>query len=198
MSYLSAPLWFMFLALSTAFAGGACVDGTASTSCNRVSCSRFGRSGDLNWRSRCLLPTMVLLFLPKLLVFCSSGVKGRRVRRVYPRHAVTSLLEVLFSDAAGAGAYVVPHRLRRGAFLGWEVVGIRRQRDDDSTRGEAFMRLVLEVTAGAGVGCGYGWLDLRFLFWLAPIVFSLILSPFVSVISAVPRWGYVPSAGSCS
>jgi membrane glycosyltransferase len=28
------------------------------------------------------------------------------------------------------------------------------------------------------------WLDLRFLFWLAPIVFSLILSPFVSVISS--------------
>ncbi len=27
-------------------------------------------------------------------------------------------------------------------------------------------------------------LDLRFLFWLAPIVFSLILSPFVSVISS--------------
>ncbi len=28
------------------------------------------------------------------------------------------------------------------------------------------------------------WLDLRFLFWLAPIVVSLILSPFVSVISS--------------
>ncbi len=31
---------------------------------------------------------------------------------------------------------------------------------------------------------GMAWLDLRFLFWLAPIVFSLILSPFVSVISS--------------
>ncbi|MCS6037963.1 hypothetical protein LNQ52_29245 [Klebsiella pneumoniae subsp. pneumoniae] len=28
------------------------------------------------------------------------------------------------------------------------------------------------------------WLDLRFLFWLAPIVVSLILSPFVSAISS--------------
>ena len=31
---------------------------------------------------------------------------------------------------------------------------------------------------------GMAWLDLRFLFWLAPIVFSLILSPLVSVISS--------------
>ena len=33
------------------------------------------------------------------------------------------------------------------------------------------------------------WLDLRFLFWLAPIVFSLILSPFVSVISSRSTMG---------
>ncbi|MBW3010403.1 hypothetical protein, partial [Acinetobacter baumannii] len=31
---------------------------------------------------------------------------------------------------------------------------------------------------------GMAWLDLRFLFWLAPIVVSLILSPFVSAISS--------------
>ena len=36
----------------------------------------------------------------------------------------------------------------------------------------------------AATAVGMAWLDLRFLFWLAPIVFSLILSPFVSAISS--------------
>ena len=31
---------------------------------------------------------------------------------------------------------------------------------------------------------GVAWLDLRFLWWLSPIVFSLILSPVVSVVSS--------------
>jgi membrane glycosyltransferase len=85
------------------------------------------------------------------------------------------------------------------AFLGWEVVWNSPQRDDDSTPwGEAFMRHGSQLLLGLVWAVGMAWLDLRFLFWLAPIVVSLILSPFVSVISSRAPWACVPNAGSCS
>ena len=46
------------------------------------------------------------------------------------------------------------------------------------------MRHGSQLLLGLVWAAGMAWLDLRFLFWLAPIVVSLILSPFVSVISS--------------
>ncbi len=46
------------------------------------------------------------------------------------------------------------------------------------------MRHGSQMLLGLVWAIGMAWLDLRFLFWLAPIVVSLILSPFVSVISS--------------
>lgn len=40
-----------------------------------------------------------------------------------------------------------------------------------------------------------GWLDLNFLWWLSPIVFSLILSPFVSVLSSRRSLGQASKRG---
>ncbi len=71
------------------------------------------------------------------------------------------------------------------AFLGWEVVWNSPQRDDDATPwSEAFRRHGMQTLLGLVWAVGWAGLDLRFLWWLAPIVFSLILSPFVSVISS--------------
>ena len=74
------------------------------------------------------------------------------------------------------------------AFLGWEVVWNSPQRDDDDTPwGEAFRRHGSQMLLGLVWAGGMAWLDLRFLWWLSPIVFSLILSPFVSVLSSRAR-----------
>ncbi|MCX2957913.1 MAG: glucan biosynthesis glucosyltransferase H, partial [Serratia symbiotica] len=71
------------------------------------------------------------------------------------------------------------------AFLGWEVVWNSPQRDDDDTPwGEAFKRHGGQMLLGLVWAGGMAKLDLRFLWWLSPIVFSLILSPFVSVLSS--------------
>ena len=51
------------------------------------------------------------------------------------------------------------------------------------------MRHGSQLLLGLVWAVGMAWLDLRFLFWLAPIVFSLILSPFVSVISSRSTMG---------
>jgi len=59
------------------------------------------------------------------------------------------------------------------------------QRDDDDTPwGEAFKRHGSQLALGLVWASGMAWLDLRFLWWLGPIVFSLILSPIVSVLSS--------------
>ncbi|XPE50853.1 hypothetical protein ACNKHL_06270 [Shigella flexneri] len=50
--------------------------------------------------------------------------------------------------------------------------------------GAAFQRHGSRLLLGLVWAVGMAWFDLRFLFWLAPIVFSLILLPFVSVISS--------------
>ncbi|BBU84799.1 hypothetical protein EIMP300_61990 [Escherichia coli] len=95
------------------------------------------------------------------------------------------LLEVLFSVLLAPVRMLFHTVFVVSAFLGWEVVWNSPQRDDDSTSwGEAFKRHGSQLLLGLVWAVGMAWLDLRFLFWLAPIVFSLILSPFVSVISS--------------
>ena len=53
--------------------------------------------------------------------------------------------------------------------------------EDDARQGYFYTLLYLFMASMLGLvwAVGMAWLDLRFLFWLAPIVFSLILSPFV-------------------
>ena len=124
---------------------------------------------------------MVLLFLPKLLSILLYLVqRNERIRRLLARYIIV---------AAGSAFSVLLAPVRMlfhtvfvvSAFLGWEVVWNSPQRDDDSTsRGEAFKRHGSQLLLGLVWAVGMAWLDLRFLFWLAPIVFSLILSPFVS------------------
>ncbi len=116
--------------------------------------------------------------------------RNERIRRLLARYIIVAAGSAVFR-AAGSGTHAVPYGLRLhtvfvvSAFLGWEVVWNSPQRDDDSTSwGEAFKRHGSQLLLGLVWAVGMAWLDLRFLFWLAPIVFSLIRSPFVSVISS--------------
>ncbi len=65
------------------------------------------------------------------------------------------------------------------AFLGWEWCGIHRSVMMIPLRGVKRSTPRLTAAVRVSVGCWDGVAGLRFLFWLAPIVFSLILSPFV-------------------
>ncbi len=68
--------------------------------------------------------------------------------------------------------------------------GIPPQRDDDATPwSESFKRHGSQMLLGLVWAGGMAWLDLRFLWWLSPIVVSLILSPWVSVYSSRARLG---------
>jgi len=184
MSYLSAPLWFMFLALSTALQ---VVHALTEP-------QYFLQPRQLfpvwpQWRPELAIAlfasTMVLLFLPKLLSIILIWCKGSKEYGGFCRVTLSLLLEVLFSVLLAPVRMLFHTVFVVSAFLGWEVVWNSPQRDDDSTPwSEAFMRHGSQLLLGLVWAVGMAWLDLRFLFWLAPIVFSLILSPFVSVISS--------------
>lgn len=184
MSYLSAPLWFMFLALSTALQ---VVHAFTEP-------HYFLQPHQLfpvwpQWQPELaialLASTMVLLFLPKLLSILLIWCKGTKEYGGFIRVTISLLLEVILSVLLAPVRMLFHTVFVVSAFLGWKVAWKSPQRDDDSTTWrEAFMRHGSQLLLGLVWATGMAWLDLRFLFWLAPIVFSLILSPFVSVFSS--------------
>ncbi|WP_439212967.1 glucans biosynthesis glucosyltransferase MdoH [Duffyella gerundensis] len=184
MSYLSAPLWFLFLALSTAL----------QVVHTLMEPQYFLQPRQLfpvwpQWRPELAIAlfstTLVLLFLPKLLSVVLIWCKGAKPYGGAIRLFFSLLLEMLFSVLLAPVRMLFHTVFVVSAFLGWEVVWNSPQRDDDATPwGEAFRRHGSQMLLGIVWAAGMGWLDLNFLWWLAPIVFSLILSPFVSVFSS--------------
>ncbi|BAN98495.1 family 2 glycosyl transferase [Plautia stali symbiont] len=184
MSYLSAPLWFMFLALSTAL----------QVVHTLMEPTYFLQPRQLfpvwpQWRPDLAIAlfstTLVLLFLPKLLSVVLIWFKGAKPYGGAFRLFLSLLLEMLFSVLLAPVRMLFHTVFVVSAFLGWEVVWNSPQRDDDATPwSEAFRRHGSQMLQGIVWAVGMGVLDLNFLLWLAPIVFSLILSPFVSVMSS--------------
>jgi membrane glycosyltransferase len=129
--------------------------------------------------------TLVLLFLPKLLSVVLIWAKGAKEYGGAFRLFISMLMEMLFSVLLAPVRMLFHTVFVVSAFLGWEVVWNSPQRDDDDTPwGESFRRHGSQMLLGLIWAGGMAWLDLRFLWWLAPIVFSLILSPIVSVLSS--------------
>lgn len=189
MSYLSAPLWFMFLVLSTAL----------QIVHVFTEPQYFLQPHQLfpvwpQWQPELaialLASTLILLFLPKLLSILLIWYKGTKEYGGFIRVTISLLLEVLLSVLLAPVRMLFHTVFVVSAFLGWEVTWKSPQRGSNSTSWqEAFMHHGSQLLLGLVWATGMAWLDLRFLFWLAPIVFSLILSPFVSVISSRPSVG---------
>ncbi|ATA23582.1 glucan biosynthesis glucosyltransferase H [Brenneria goodwinii] len=184
MSYLSAPLWFMFLALSTAL----------QVVHTLMEPQYFLQPRQLfpvwpQWRPELAIAlfstTLVLLFLPKLLSVILICAKGAKAYGGAFRLVLSLLMEMIFSVLLAPVRMLFHTVFVVSAFLGWSVQWKSPQRDDDATPwGEAFVRHGSQLVLGLVWAIGMAWLDLRFLWWLSPIVFSLILSPFVSVYSS--------------
>lgn len=184
MSYLSAPLWFMFLVLSTAL----------QVVHTLMEPQYFLQPRQLfpvwpQWRPELAIglfsTTLVLLFLPKLLSIILIWAKGAKEYGGNIRLLFSMLLEMLFSVLLAPVRMLFHTVFVVSAFLGWSVQWNSPQRDDDATPwSEALVRHGPQLLLGLIWAGGVAWLDLRFLWWLSPIVFSLILSPVVSVLSS--------------
>ncbi len=155
MSYLSAPLWFMFLALSTALQ---VVHALTEP-------QYFLQPRQLfpvwpQWRPELAIAlfasTMVLLFLPKLLSILLIWCKGTKEYGGFWRVTLSLLLEVLFSVLLAPVRMLFHTVFVVSAFLGWEVVWNSPQRDDDSTSWGSVQTPRLTAAVRVSVGCWDG------------------------------------------
>ena len=199
MAYLSAPLWFLFLAAVDRAARRAHAGRCRSTSSSRTSSFRCGPSGIPSGRCSLVGGTAVLLFLPKILARaarrCGAARALRRPRRGSSRACCCEIVAV---RAARADPHAVPHAVRRDA----RCIGLRGAR---GSRRRARTRRRPGARRCAATACtrliGVAWAGVvvlarsAFLWWLLPVAGALI-----AVDSAVgvhePRLARAPGAAA--
>jgi membrane glycosyltransferase len=184
MSYLSAPLWFLFLLLSTALLATHTL----------LEPQYFMVPGQLfpvwpHWNPEQAIAlfstTLTLLFLPKLLSILLIWIKGAHAYGGAFKVSLSMLLEMLFSMLLAPVRMLFHTRFVTAAFLGWAVQWNSPQRDDGiTTWGDGVRLHGWQTLLGILWAAGVAWLDPVFLWWLAPIVVSLMVSIPVSVISS--------------
>ncbi|MDU9409695.1 glucans biosynthesis glucosyltransferase MdoH [Pseudomonas sp. zfem001] len=184
MSYLSAPLWLLFLVLST------CLLAIHTLMVPEY----FLQPNQLyplwpRWQPEeavaLFSATMTLLFLPKLLSVLLIWIKGAEAYGGRTRVLLSMLLEASCSVLLAPVRMLFHSLFVTAAFLGWSVQWNSPQRVDDSTPwSEAFRRHGTQVLIGISWTALVAWLNPDFLWWLAPIVVSLVLSPVVSVLTS--------------
>ncbi|MFY1666254.1 glucans biosynthesis glucosyltransferase MdoH [Pseudomonas sp. Pseu.R1] len=189
MSYLSAPLWFLFLVLSTALlAVNTLMEPTYFLEPRQL--YPLWPQWHPEKAVALFSTTIVLLFLPKLLsiiLIWAQGAKGYGGRI---KVTLSMLMEMLFSMLLAPVRMIFHTRFVLAAFLGWAATWNSPQRDDDSTPwSEAVKRHGPQTLLGFAWAALVAWLNPSFLWWLAPIVGSLVLSIPVSVISSRTNLG---------
>lgn len=181
MAYLSAPLWFLFLLLSTA----------ALAKHALVPPEYFTQPYQLfptwpEWHPEKALAlfsaTATLLFLPKLasviLLLKDARQYGGPVRLI-----VSMLLEMLMSALLAPTRMLFHTKFVIAAYSGWGISWKSPPREDAETSwGEAFRRHGWHTVLGLVWGAGVYWLSPGFIWWLLPIVGSLALSIPLSVL----------------
>lgn len=189
MSYLSAPLWFFFLLLST----------TLLAVHTLLEPQYFLSPGQLfpvwpQWNPgqavALFCATMTMLFLPKLLSVILVWVKGSRELGGPWKVFLSVCIETVLSALLAPVRMIFHTRFVIAAFLGWKFHWKSPQRDDDATPwseaaskhgGQTILGL---VWAGLIVS-----LDPSFLWWIAPIIIAMTLSIPVSVITSRSKLG---------
>jgi len=187
MSYLSAPLWFLFLVLSTALlAVHTLTEPTYFTQPNQLFpiWPRWNPTHAIALFST----TAVLLFLPKVLSIILIWTRPTKETRLFGgrrRLTHSMVLEVMFSMLLAPVRMIFHTRFVLAAFLGWAAKWISPSRDNDETTwGDAARRHGSQTVLGLLWGGLVAWLDPLFLIWMAPILLSLLLIIPLSVYSS--------------
>ncbi len=189
MSYLSAPLWFFFLVLSTALlAVNTLMEPTYFLEPRQL--YPLWPQWHPDKAVALFSTTIVLLFLPKLLSIILIWFKGAKGYGGRIKVTLSMLMEMLFSMLLAPVRMLFHTVFVLAAFLGWAATWNSPQRDDDSTPWiEGVKRHGSQTLLGVGWAALVIWLNPSFLWWLTPIVGSLILSIPVSVISSRTNLG---------
>ena len=198
MAYLSAPLWFLSLALGTALLAQHTLVMPPRTSASRSSSSRTGRSGIRSGRWRSSAARRSCSSCPRCSRSCSSGCAaigafGRGVRA-----AVSVSLETVFSALFAPirmifhTQFVVAAASPASPCAGNPRRGTTRRRAGATRCGATASHTLLGIAWTALVW----WLDPRVLPWVLPVAGALALSIPLSVFSSrvdlgrlFRRWG---------
>ncbi len=191
MSYISAPLWCLFLILSTALLAVH----TLSTP------QYFPEPGMMfpvwpQWNPTMAVglfsATATLLFLPKVLSVILVIAQGSKEFGGSLRLCAGMVLESLFSMLMAPVRMLFHTRFVLTALLGRAIQWRSPSRDNSDTPwGDAVRHHGVQTLIGAVWAVGVYYMEPTFLWWLAPIVGALMVSIPVSVFSSrvsLGRW----------
>jgi len=181
MAYLSAPLWFAFLMLSTALLAVHAL-GTPQYFTQPYQMFPVWPEWNPQWAMQLLVATGTILFLPKLLAVLL--ILGRRSRDFGGRVNIllSTLGEILMSMLLAPIRMLFHSRFVVIALAGWAVQWRSPARDDASTTwGYALRQHGPQTLIGVVWAAFVAWLDPEYLWWLAPVAGALIVSIPLSV-----------------
>lgn len=181
MSYLSAPLWFFFLLLSTTLLGMHTLLEPQYFLSPRQPYPVWPQ-----WNPEHAIAlfatTMTMLFLPKVLSVILVLIKGSKPYGGASKVIVSTLIEMVFSALLAPVRMIYHTKFVLAAFLGWEFHWKSPQRDDDATPwSEALRHHGSQTILGVLWAALIIWLDPSFLWWMSPIIVAMLTSTAVSV-----------------
>ncbi|WP_106477244.1 glucans biosynthesis glucosyltransferase MdoH [Phytohalomonas tamaricis] len=184
MSYLSAPLWFLFLVLSTILLA---VHTLTTPDYFPEAGMMFPRWPEWHpGRAVALFSaTLTLLFLPKILSVVLLWYKGAKFYGGGFKLLCSMVLESIISMLLAPVRMLFHTRFVAAAFLGIQVKWKSPSREGSETPwSDAVKRHGFQTLLGIVWVIGVSLLDPRFLWWLSPIVGALIVSIPVSVLTS--------------
>ncbi|MGH8506610.1 MAG: glucans biosynthesis glucosyltransferase MdoH [Stenotrophobium sp.] len=189
MAYLSAPLWFLFLVLSTALLA---VHTLSVPQYFTEPYQLFPNWPQWHpeWAVSLFGATATLLFLPKLLALLLLLAQGSRLYGGPLRLIMSTLLETLFSALLAPIRMLFHTQFVTTALIGWAIKWKSPPREDAET---PWREAILRHGGGTLLGIAWAglvyWLNPAFLGWLLPVVGALIVAIPLSVWSSRVRLG---------
>lgn len=184
MAYLSAPLWFAFLIVSTwLLAEHALRPPTYFPEPYQL--FPVWPEWHPEWAIALFSATATLLFLPKIFGMLLLGAKGTHPYGDGVRLMASTLAEMFMSALLAPIRMLFHTRFVLTALMGWTVSWKSPAREDAATTWtEAIKRHGTQTLFGVVWASGIYWLNPAYLWWLLPIIGALILSIPVSVFTS--------------
>jgi membrane glycosyltransferase len=191
LSYVSAFLWLVFLALSTA---EAIIETLRPTDYFPHGRSLFPEwpVWHPNWAITLMGVTAVILFLPKFLGSALVTLKWRNTQAFGGRlrFALSVFLETLFGSLFAPIRMVFHSRFVVLNTIGRRIVWRSQTRGDAETGWRAALRYHgLDTVVATVWGVAVYRLNPTYFWWLAPILIALVLSVPLSILVSRVRWG---------
>jgi membrane glycosyltransferase len=184
MAYLSSPLWFLFLLLSTALAA---IHTLVPPQYFTQPYQLFPNWPEwhVTWAVLLFGVTTTLLFAPKFLSVALLWRQGARDFGGSLRLAVSVLAEMVYSMLLAPIRMLFHTQFVVATLAGWHASWKSPPRSDEATGWrEALTRHGWHTALGALWAALVYWLDASYLWWLLPVVLPLLLAAPLSVFAS--------------